>query len=71
MKVRFEIHSDDGILSHKREETFWGTTDEWTKFSMAIPTEALGRKIQLEWLLLTDGAEPNGDGFFLDDVLVD
>lgn len=68
--AKLRIHSEDGTLLHEREEIFWGTTEEWTKFSMAIPAEAQGRKIRLEWLLLTDDAEPNGDGFFLDDVVV-
>ena len=50
---------------------FVETTNEWTEFTMALPVEALNQPIQLEWLLLSDGNGPNGDGFFLDDVVID
>jgi trimeric autotransporter adhesin len=69
--VQLNILDEDGNLLHERDEIFWGTTDEWTQFSMFIPAEAKNQKIHLEWLLLTDAAEPNGDGFFLDDVMID
>lgn len=53
------------------EEIFWGSTSEWTEFQYSIPAEARDRKVIIEWRLLTDTGEPNGAGFFLDDVLVD
>ena len=65
------ILDEEGTPLHEREEIFWGMTDEWTQFSMILPEEAKNQKIHLEWLLLTDDAEPNGDGFFLDDVGID
>jgi hypothetical protein len=71
--VQLRILDEKGILIWKNEveDNFWGTTEEWTEFNMPIPSEASDRKIKLEWLLLSDDSEPNGDGFFLDDVVVD
>ena len=69
--MQLRILEEGGRLLYMRDEVFWGTTDEWMNFSMAIPTEARDQTIQLEWLLLTDEGEPNGDGFFLDDVVID
>ena len=63
--VQFTILSESGVMLF-REENFWGTSDDWAQFSMLFPVT---ERIRLEWLLLTDGMEPNGAGFFLDDVM--
>lgn len=52
------------------DDIFWGQTDGWTDFSTRLPEDAWGQKIRVQWALLTDGDEPNGSGFYLDDVLL-
>ena len=69
--VQLRILDESGSPLFVREEIFWGTTPGWTQFEFTIPAEQRGIPIILEWLLLTDGDEPNGNGFYLDDVVVD
>ena len=71
--VQLNILDESGapLFQSRHEDVFWGTSEEWTEFSMPIPTEAAGQKIRLEWLLRTDDTGPDGDGFFLDDVVVE
>lgn len=53
------------------QDILWGTTDGWTEFRQTVPTAAREQRVIIELLLLTDGSEPNGAGFYLDDVLVE
>ena len=53
------------------DEIFWTKTDGWTLYEETIPEVARGRKIMIEWLFRSDGESPNGQGFFLDDVMID
>ncbi len=69
--VQLKILDEGGNDLWVREEIFWGTSPGWEQFSQTIPSDARGQKIIIEWLLLTDGGEPNGSGFYIDDVVVD
>lgn len=70
--VRLRILGGDGeSLLHENDDLFWGTSEGWTEYSELLPDVAQRQKIRLEWLLLTDGEQLDGDGFFLDDVTVD
>jgi hypothetical protein len=53
------------------ESIFWGTTPDWTEFSQTVPTAAREQRVIIEFLFLSDDAEPNGAGFYLDDVVVE
>ena len=53
------------------EEIFMGQSEGWTQWTRSMPVSARGKKVVLEWKLLTEGGEPNGAGFFLDDVMID
>ncbi len=69
LRILDETGGEPALFVH--DEIFWGTTGDWAEFTLTIPTEARDRKIIIEWLLLTDGNLPNGEGLFLDDVTVD
>ncbi len=46
------------------------STADWRRAALRLPEEALGRQIRVEFEFLSDEAEPNGFGWFLDDVRV-
>lgn len=69
--VQLRFLGENGQVLIARPDIFWGQTEGWTEFQEAIPIEAQGLRIRIQWALLTDGEEPNGMGFFLDDVVVD
>lgn len=69
--VQLRFLGENGQELTVRQDIFWGQSDGWVEFNETLPIEAQGLKIRLQWALLTDDAEPNGTGFYLDDVLVD
>ncbi|MFT4639658.1 MAG: hypothetical protein ACI8T1_002983 [Verrucomicrobiales bacterium] len=69
--VQLRFYSENGDRLTEREGILWGQTAGWTEFSEVLPLEARSQKIQLEWTLLSNESEPNGAGFYLDDVVVE
>lgn len=53
------------------ESIFWGTTPGWTEFRQSVPAAAREQRVIIEFLFLSDDGEPNGTGFYLDDVVVE
>ena len=54
-----------------REEIFWGTSTGWTEYNERLPSAALDRPIRVQFILVSDSTEPNGAGFYVDDLMVD
>lgn len=53
------------------ESVFWGTTPGWTEYSQSVPAAAREQRVIIEFLFLSDEGEPNGTGFYLDDLVVE
>ena len=62
---------ENGDLIVPHGEIFWGTTDDWVEFSERIPAEVRGTRFILEFQFLSDGDEPNGQGWFIDDITIE
>ncbi|MCH1501960.1 MAG: hypothetical protein L7V86_00075 [Verrucomicrobiales bacterium] len=62
---------ENGELIVSNEELFWGTSDDWVKFSQRIPTAARGQKIILEFRFLSNEGGTNGQGWFIDEVTIE
>jgi len=69
--VQLRFYNESGERLTEREGILWGQTEGWTEFSEAFPEEARSQKVFLEWTLLSNESEPNGVGFYLDDVVVE
>ncbi|HUF64191.1 MAG TPA: PA14 domain-containing protein [Verrucomicrobiales bacterium] len=64
--------AEDGRVLRAQLLIFTGesSTAGWRKAVLRLPGEALGQAVRIEFEFLSDDAEPNGDGWYLDDVLV-
>ena len=69
--VQLRFYNENGERLTEREGILWGQTEGWTEFSEVFPEEARSQKVILEWTLLSNDSEPNGVGFYLDDVVVE
>ncbi len=47
------------------------STAEWRRSRIPLPAEALGQTVIIEFEFLSDDNEPNGDGWYIDDVIVE
>ena len=51
------------------ETNITGFSDDWQKVTKALPAEALGKAVKIEWRLRSDDIE-NYEGWYIDDVEV-
>ncbi|MEM7386062.1 MAG: hypothetical protein AAF514_14070, partial [Verrucomicrobiota bacterium] len=64
------LDEDGALLFNDQNLIFWGHSGGWVEYNRPVPTEVRGRAFVLEFQLLSDGEEPNGAGWYIDDVEV-
>lgn len=68
---RLNFRDENGeLLFNDVNLIFWGTSTGWEEYNRPVPTEVRGRRFILEFELLSDEDEPNGAGWYIDDVEV-
>ncbi len=67
-RLNFRSESGDELLYNDENLIFWGQSDGWTEYNRLVPVEVRGQKFILEFEFLSDGRDPNGAGWYIDEV---
>ncbi len=62
------LEANGDLLVNDSDLILWGNSGGWVEYNQSLPEAVRGRQFVLEFQFLSDNEEPNGAGWYIDDV---